>query len=43
MGFSQERSDFLVVLSFLLIQYFYDHFLFREFRPLEKEAVSQAA
>jgi hypothetical protein len=42
-GFSQERSYYLVVLSFLLIHYFYDHFLFREFRPLEQEAAAQAA
>ena len=34
LGFSQDRSYYVVVLSFLLIHYFYDHILFREFDPL---------
>ena len=34
LGFSQERSYYAVVLSFLLIHYFYDHILFRDFAPL---------
>lgn len=42
-GFPQERSYFLVVLTFLLIHYFYDHFLFREFSPFEEQATAQAA
>lgn len=39
LGFEQERSYYVVVLSFLLIHYFYDHFLFRDFAPLEAERV----
>jgi len=35
LGFPQERSYYVVVLSFLLIHYFYDHFLFRDFAPLD--------
>lgn len=42
LGFPQDRSYYVVVLSFLLIHYFYDHFLFREFAPLER-AVAEAA
>jgi hypothetical protein len=37
LGFSQDRSYYAVVLSFLLIHYFYDHILFREFGPLAPE------
>jgi hypothetical protein len=37
LGFSQDRSYYVVVLSFLLIHYFYDHILFREFGPLVPE------
>ncbi|MGE5278271.1 MAG: hypothetical protein ACM3SU_14830 [Acidobacteriota bacterium] len=33
---SQDRAYYVVVLSFLLIHYFYDHILFREFGPLER-------
>jgi len=33
---SQDRAYYVVVLSFLLIHYFYDHILFREFDPLER-------
>ena len=29
-----------MVLTFLLIHYFYDHFLFRDFAPLEERNVS---
>ena len=35
LGIPQDRAYYVVVLSFLLIHYFYDHFLFREFGPLE--------
>ena len=35
LGFPQDKSYYVVVLSFLLIHYFYDHFLFRDFAPLE--------
>ncbi len=31
----QDRAYYVVVLSFLLIHYFYDHILFRDFEPLE--------
>jgi hypothetical protein len=30
------------VLSFLLIHYFYDHFLFRDFAPLESREEARA-
>jgi hypothetical protein len=33
LGFPQERSYYVVVLSFLLVHYFYDHILFRDFEP----------
>ncbi len=33
----QDRAYYVVVLSFLLIHYFYDHILFREFRPLDAQ------
>lgn len=36
LGFPQDKSYYVVVLSFLLIHYFYDHFLFRDFAPLEE-------
>lgn len=35
LGFPQDKSYYVVVLSFLLIHYFYDHFLFRDFAPLD--------
>ena len=35
LGFAQDKSYYVVVLTFLLIHYFYDHFLFRDFAPLE--------
>lgn len=35
LGFPQDKSYYVVVLSFLLIHYFYDHILFRDFRPFE--------
>ena len=35
LGLPQDRSYYVVVLSFLLMHYFYDHILFREFGPLE--------
>ncbi|HEX9303401.1 MAG TPA: hypothetical protein VGA31_03020 [Thermoanaerobaculia bacterium] len=40
LGFPQDKSYYVVVLSFLLIHYFYDHFLFRDFAPLEERSVS---
>jgi len=33
--FPQVKSYYVVVLSFLLVHYFYDHILFRDFEPLE--------
>jgi hypothetical protein len=36
LGFAQDKSYYVVVLTFLLIHYFYDHFLFRDFAPLEE-------
>jgi len=33
LGLSQDRSYYVVVLSFLLTHYFYDHLLFRDFEP----------
>lgn len=39
LGMPQDRSYYVVVLSFLLIHYFYDHILFREFAPLDGTAV----
>ena len=35
LGLPQDRSYYVVVLSFLLIHYFYDHILFRDFGALE--------
>ncbi len=35
LGMPQDRAYYVVVLSFLLIHYFYDHILFREFAALE--------
>src|SRR6266545_3540035 len=32
---AQDRAYYVVVLSFLLVHYFYDHFLFRDFAPLD--------
>ncbi len=42
LGFPQDRSYYVVVLSFLLIHYFYDHILFREFDPLVAGRTSAA-
>ncbi|MDQ6891175.1 MAG: hypothetical protein M3167_00640 [Acidobacteriota bacterium] len=36
LGMPQDRSYYVVVLTFLLIHYFYDHILFREFGPLDE-------
>jgi hypothetical protein len=33
--FPQVKSYYVVVLSFLLVHYFYDHILFRDFEPFE--------
>jgi hypothetical protein len=41
-GFPQDKSYYVVVLTFLLIHYFYDHFLFREFGPMEAQAGARA-
>ena len=35
LGFSQDKSYYSVTLSFLLVHYFYDHLLFRDFEPLQ--------
>jgi hypothetical protein len=35
LGFSQDKSYYSVTLSFLLVHYFYDHILFRDFEPLQ--------
>jgi hypothetical protein len=35
LDFPQDKSYYSVVLSFLLVHYFYDHILFRDFAPLE--------
>ena len=35
LGFPQDKSYYVVVLSFLLCHYFYDHILFRDFAGLE--------
>jgi hypothetical protein len=40
LGFPQDKSYYVVVLSFLLVHYFYDHILFRDFQPFQ---VRQAA
>ncbi len=37
-GLPQDRAYYVVVLSFLLIHYFYDHILFRDFGTLEQAA-----
>jgi hypothetical protein len=42
LGFPQDKSYYVVVLTFLLIHYFYDHFLFRDFAPLERQRGVQA-
>lgn len=42
LGFPQDRSYYVVVLTFLLIHYFYDHILFREFDPLVAGRTSAA-
>jgi len=43
LGFPQDKSYYVVVLTFLLIHYFYDHFLFREFGTVEVGADARAA
>lgn len=35
LNFSQDKSYYSVTLSFLLVHYFYDHLLFRDFEPLQ--------
>jgi hypothetical protein len=42
LGFPQDKSYYVVVLTFLLIHYFYDHFLFREFGPMEAQEGARA-
>jgi hypothetical protein len=37
LGFPQDKSYYIVVLSFLLIHYFYDHILFRDFGAFSPE------
>ena len=41
LGVPQDRAYYVVVLSFLLCHYFYDHILFRDFRPLAPSRVPQ--
>jgi hypothetical protein len=43
LGFAQDKSYYTVVLSFLLIHYFYDHILFRDFEPLNPSAEASAS
>jgi hypothetical protein len=40
LGLPQDRSYYVVVLSFLLVHYFYDHILFRDFAPLDSSQLS---
>src|SRR5262245_31268057 len=35
LNFPQDKSYYVVVLSFLLVHYFYDHIVFRDFEPLQ--------
>jgi hypothetical protein len=35
----QDRAYYVVVLSFLLIHYFYDHILFRDFGSLAADRI----
>lgn len=43
LGFPQDQCYYVVVLSFLLIHYFYDHILFGDFEALPAEAPSRLA
>ena len=43
LGLPQDKSYYVVVLSFLLTHYFYDHILFREFGPFEPLPAHAAA
>lgn len=43
LGFPQDKSYYVVVLSFLLCHYFYDHILFRDFAGLEARPGEAAA
>ncbi len=40
LGMPQDKSYYVVVLSFLLCHYFYDHILFRDFAPLQEPAAA---
>jgi len=40
LGLAQDRSYYVVVLSFLLVHYFYDHILFRDFAPLSETSLT---
>jgi hypothetical protein len=40
LGLPQDRSYYVVVLSFLLVHYFYDHILFRDFEPFSGSQLS---
>jgi hypothetical protein len=42
LGMPQDRSYYVVVLSFLLIHYFYDHILFRDFEIGPRQSESRA-
>jgi hypothetical protein len=39
LGLPQDRSYYVVVLTFLLVHYFYDHILFRDFAPLSEASL----
>ncbi|HEV2063180.1 MAG TPA: hypothetical protein VGS00_01360 [Thermoanaerobaculia bacterium] len=43
LGLPQDKSYYVVVLSFLLTHYFYDHILFRDFGPLEPAPATATA
>ncbi|MGH9443299.1 MAG: hypothetical protein ACRD16_13610 [Thermoanaerobaculia bacterium] len=43
LGFPQDQCYYVVVLSFLLIHYFYDHILFGDFEALPAEAPERLA
>jgi hypothetical protein len=40
LGMPQDRAYYVVVLSFLLVHYFYDHILFRDFKPFDSSQLS---
>jgi hypothetical protein len=40
LGMAQDKAYYVVVLSFLLVHYFYDHILFRNFEPFESSRLA---